>query len=154
MGFTQGGLLWTKRKILLYQPLWISCVCVPCCVDPVWKHRGFGFLEAYLLWLRGYDPRTVAASGLMVSALPADLSQTWVRRALHSRQTREFRGVSHSGVRMLSNPSFSMQKVVRAGNTVVLDEHNLHIRNTRDGTVIKLDVNSGVYTIDIVDLPR
>ena len=46
---------------------------------------------------------------------------------------------------------FSMQKVVRAGNTVVLDEKNPHIRNIRDGTVIELDVNSGVYT---VDLPR
>ena len=38
-------------------------------------------------------------------------------------------------------PLISMQKVVQAGNTVVLDEKNPHIRNTRDGTVIKLDVN-------------
>ena len=45
-------------------------------------------------------------------------------------------------------PLISMQKVVRAGNIVVLDEKNPHIRNTRDGTVIKLDVNNGVYTID------
>ena len=43
----------------------------------------------------------------------------------------------------------SMQKVVRVGNIVVLDEKNLHIRNTRDGTVIKLDVNIGVYTMDM-----
>ena len=43
----------------------------------------------------------------------------------------------------------SMQKVVQAGNTVVLDEKNPHIRNTRDGTVIKLDVNNGVYTMDM-----
>ena len=43
----------------------------------------------------------------------------------------------------------SMQKVVRAGNIVVLDEMNPHIRNTRDGTVIKLDVNNGVYTMDM-----
>ena len=42
-----------------------------------------------------------------------------------------------------------MQKVVRAGNIVVLDEMNPHIRNTRDGTVIKLDVNNGVYTMDM-----
>ena len=40
-------------------------------------------------------------------------------------------------------------KVVRAGNIVVLDETNPHIRNTRDGTVIKLDVNNGVYTMDM-----
>ena len=31
-------------------------------------------------------------------------------------------------------PLISMQKVVRAGNIVVLDEKNPHIRNTRDGT--------------------
>ena len=42
-----------------------------------------------------------------------------------------------------------MQKVVQAGNTVVLDGKNLHIRNTRDGLVIKLDANNGVYTIDM-----
>ena len=46
-------------------------------------------------------------------------------------------------------PLISMQKVVRAGNVVVLDEKNPHIRNTRDGTVIKLDVNNGVYTMDM-----
>ena len=42
-----------------------------------------------------------------------------------------------------------MQKVVRIGNIVVLDEKNPHIRNIRDGTVIKLDVNNGVYTMDM-----
>ena len=42
-----------------------------------------------------------------------------------------------------------MQKVVRAGNVVVLDEKNPHIRNIRDDTVIKLDVNSGVHTMDM-----
>ena len=46
-------------------------------------------------------------------------------------------------------PIISMHKVVRAGNIVVLDEKNPHIRNTRDGTVIKLDVNNGVYTMDM-----
>ena len=46
-------------------------------------------------------------------------------------------------------PLISMQKVVQAENTVVLDEQNPHIRNTRDGTVIKLDVNNGVYTMDM-----
>ena len=44
---------------------------------------------------------------------------------------------------------FSMQNVVRAGNNVVLDEKNLHIPNFRDGTMIKLDVNNGVYTMDM-----
>ena len=39
--------------------------------------------------------------------------------------------------------------VVRAGNTVVLDEETPHIRNARDRTMIKLDVNSGVYTVDV-----
>ena len=52
-------------------------------------------------------------------------------------------------------PLISMQKVVQAGNAVVLDEKNPHIRNTRDGTVIKLDVNNGVYVHNgHVDLPR
>ena len=46
-------------------------------------------------------------------------------------------------------PLVSMQKVVRAGNVVVLDEKNPHIRNTRDGKVIKMDVNNGVYTMDM-----
>ena len=35
-----------------------------------------------------------------------------------------------------------VHKVVRAGNIVVLDVTNPHIRNTRDGTVIKLAVNT------------
>ena len=46
-------------------------------------------------------------------------------------------------------PLISMSKVVQAGNVVVLDAKNPHIRNTRDGTVIKLDVNNGVYTMDM-----
>ena len=33
-------------------------------------------------------------------------------------------------------PIITMQKVVRAGNIVVLDEKNPHIRNIRDGTAI------------------
>ena len=36
---------------------------------------------------------------------------------------------------------------MQAGNVVVLDEKNP--RNNRDGTVIKLDVNNGVYTMDM-----
>ena len=47
-------------------------------------------------------------------------------------------------------PLMSMRKVVvQGGNVVVLDEKNPHIRNNRDGTVIKLDVNSGVCTMDM-----
>ena len=40
---------------------------------------------------------------------------------------------------------------MHAGNVVVLDEKNSHIRNYRDGTIIKLDVNNRVYvyTMDI-----
>ena len=37
----------------------------------------------------------------------------------------------------------------RASNVVVLDEKNPHIRNNRDGTVTKLDVNNGMYTMDM-----
>ena len=49
----------------------------------------------------------------------------------------------------VGTPLISMQNVVRAGNTVVLEEKNPHIRNIWDGTVIKLDVNNGVYTMDM-----
>ena len=38
---------------------------------------------------------------------------------------------------------------MQADNVVVLDEKNPLIRNNRDDTVIKLDVNSGVYTMDM-----
>ena len=41
-------------------------------------------------------------------------------------------------------PLISMIMVVQAGSVVVLDEKNPHIRNNRDGKVIKLDVNNGV----------
>ena len=46
-------------------------------------------------------------------------------------------------------PLISMRQVVQAGNIVVLDEKNPHIRNNRDGIVIKLDVNNGVYTMEM-----
>ena len=46
-------------------------------------------------------------------------------------------------------PLMSMRKVMQADKVVVLDEKNPHSRNTRDGTVIKLDVNNGVYTMDM-----
>ena len=46
-------------------------------------------------------------------------------------------------------PIISMQNVVRGGNIVVLDKKNPPIRNIRDGTMIKLDVNNGVHTMDM-----
>ena len=42
-----------------------------------------------------------------------------------------------------------VRKVAQAGDVMGLDEKNPHIRNNRDGTVIKLDVNNGVYTMDM-----
>ena len=36
---------------------------------------------------------------------------------------------------------------MRASNVVVLDERSPHIRNTRDGMTITLDVICGIYTI-------
>ena len=41
-------------------------------------------------------------------------------------------------------PLILLRKVVQAGNVVVLDEKNPHIRNNRDGTVIKLDTDTWV----------
>ena len=46
-------------------------------------------------------------------------------------------------------PLISKRKVVQAGNVVVLNEKNPGVQNNRDGTVIRLDVNSGVYTTDL-----
>ena len=46
-------------------------------------------------------------------------------------------------------PLISVRKVVQAGNVVALDEKNPHIRNTRDDTTIKLDLNSGAYTKNV-----
>ena len=42
-----------------------------------------------------------------------------------------------------------MQKVFRAGNIVVLDEKNPHIRYIRNGAMIKMDVISGVSTMNM-----
>ena len=49
-------------------------------------------------------------------------------------------------MRVLSNLSLQSSKL---SELVVLDEKNPHIRNTRDGTMIKLDVNNGVCTMDM-----
>ena len=74
-------------------------------------------------------------------------SETWVKRLFHETNVRiqtcmTFRSASDA------KPIISMQKVVRARSIVVLDEKNPHIRNIRDGTMIKMDVNNGVFTMD------
>ena len=43
----------------------------------------------------------------------------------------------------------SIKNVVRAGNIVVLDNKNQHIQNIRVGTMIMMDVNNGVCTMDM-----
>ena len=50
----------------------------------------------------------------------------------HIQRCTTFRSAS------VVKPLIAMQKVARAGNIVVLDEKNPHIRNDRDGTMIKL----------------
>ena len=69
------------------------------------------------------------------------------RRPYHSWKDRtgtlKFRSAN------VVKPLISMRKVVQAGNVVVLAEKNPHIRNKRDGTAIKLDVNNSVYTMDM-----
>ena len=54
---------------------------------------------------------------------------------------------SDLGVANVVKPIIPMRKVVQASSVVVLDESNPHIRNLRDGTTIKLDVNNGVFTM-------
>ena len=51
----------------------------------------------------------------------------------------------------VAKPFISMQKVARAGNIVVLDEQNSHIRRIRDGTMIMLDVHNGLCTMDVLN---
>ena len=60
-----------------------------------------------------------------------------------ARRSTKFRSAN------VVKPLISMRKVVQAGNVVVLDEKTPHIRNNRGDTVIKLDVNNGVYTMDM-----
>ena len=43
----------------------------------------------------------------------------------------------------------TMQKLAPAGHIVLLDEKSPHIRNIRDGTVIKMDANNGVCRMDM-----
>ena len=79
----------------------------------------------------------------------ANGEQTWVRKTIHSKTNEGIQRCITFRSANVVKPLISMQQVVRAGNIVVLDEMNPHIRNTRDGTVIKLDVNNGVYTMDM-----
>ena len=76
-------------------------------------------------------------------------SKTWVRKNIPFKTNEGIQRCITFRSANVVKPLISMQKVVRAGNVVVLDEKNPHIRNTRDGTVIKLDVHSGVYTMDM-----
>ena len=71
------------------------------------------------------------------------------RQPYHSSPLKECTGACISGGASVVKPLISMRKVVRAGNVVVLDENNPHIRNNRYGTVVILDVNNGVYTGDV-----
>ena len=72
-------------------------------------------------------------------------SRTWVKRTFMTNEGIQrcitFRSAS------VVKPVISMQNVARVGHIVVLDEKIPHIRNIRDGTVIKLDMNNGVYTM-------
>ena len=76
-------------------------------------------------------------------------SKTWVRKKIPFKTNEGIQRCITFGSANVVKPLISMQKVVRAGNIVVLDETNPHIRNIRDGTVIKLDVNNGVYMMDV-----
>ena len=76
-------------------------------------------------------------------------SKTWVRKPYHASPLKECTEAIKFKSANVVEPLISMRKVVQAGNVVALDEKNPHIRNNRDGTVIRLDVNNGVYTVDM-----
>ena len=42
-----------------------------------------------------------------------------------------------------------MTQDVQVGNILVLADSNPHIRKTRDDTTVKLDMNSGIFTMDM-----
>ena len=60
-------------------------------------------------------------------------------------QTIPFRSVE--GVHRCKK--FRSSSAVKPLISMVLDEMNPNIRNNRDGTDMKLDVNNGVYTMDM-----
>ena len=73
-------------------------------------------------------------------------SKTWVRRTSHIQDQRGNSEVHNiQQFQCCQTPCFKS----KLGNIVVLDEQKPHIRKIRDGTVIKLDVNNGVYTMDM-----
>ena len=67
-------------------------------------------------------------------------ANTWVRKIPFKTSERIQMCITFRSANNVKH-LISMQKVVRAGNTVVLDE--------RDGTVIKLDVSNAVCTMDM-----
>ena len=71
-------------------------------------------------------------------------SEAWVRRKLHFKTNEGIHRCITFRSASVVKPLISMQKVFRAGNVVVLDERNTHIRSIRDRTTTKLDMNSGV----------
>ena len=71
-----------------------------------------------------------------------------VRKPYRPSPLMECTGASKFRSANVVKPLISMRKVVQAGNVAVLDEKNPHIRNNRNGTVIKQDVNNCVYTMD------
>ena len=76
-------------------------------------------------------------------------SKTWVRETIPFKSVEGVRRCVKIRSVNVMKPLISTRNVVQASNVVVLDENNPHIRNNRDGTVIKLDVNNGVYTMDM-----
>ena len=72
----------------------------------------------------------------------------WEDNSVHDKQ-------GDSQMHHIQECDISVKTVVRAGNIVVLNEKNPHIRNIRDGTAIKLDVSEhwSVHT-GYVDLSR
>ena len=95
-----------------------------------------------------------AAGHVLLETMFSNLSAKHHRRS-QWQQMEQIKDLGVKSIPFKTKPIISMQKkVVRAGNIVVLDEMNPHIRNTRDGTVIKLDLKNGVYTMGMWILPR
>ena len=99
-------------------------------------------------WVNSRATMNTGAAGHVMPAVQQmeKISKSWVRKPYHSSPVE---GV-HRCIKFRSanvvKPLISMRK---AGNVMVLDEKNPHIRNTWDGTVIKLDANNGGYTTDM-----
>ena len=76
-------------------------------------------------------------------------SKTWVRKPISFKSVEgvhrciKFRSAKRCEALDLN------EKGCASWHVVVLYEKNPHIRKNRDGTVIKLDVNNGVYTMEL-----